>query len=191
MLKKHHAMLKESEVDEIFKQSNVEYEDDDANPDDQLNRIELMEFYMRLAVAQRKDFMLNAQKTKNFQRKEETWQTNDQLKVLLTDYILPYSKKSMNAIMEFRDYSVVSNREVSILLEANFRGLNLLYHQYMTKGFDKNFSIESLREMLVESRLNLKFDDKKLHLIFGASKMTVVNEAKESAQYFKLEMVEF
>ena len=60
MLQKHHAMLKEDEVDEIFRQSNVEYEDDDANPDDQLNRIELMEFYMRLAVAQRKDFMLNA-----------------------------------------------------------------------------------------------------------------------------------
>ena len=44
-------MLKEDEVDEIFRQCNVEYEDDDANPDELLNRIELIEFFMRLAVA--------------------------------------------------------------------------------------------------------------------------------------------
>ena len=61
----------------------------------------------------------------------------------------------------------------------------------MTKGFEKKFSIDSLKEMLFEARLNLKYKESKLPLMFGASKMTVVNEAKESAKYFNLEIVEF
>jgi len=42
-------------IDEIFARSNIEYVQDDANPDDLLNRAELLEFLMRVAVAQRKN----------------------------------------------------------------------------------------------------------------------------------------
>jgi hypothetical protein len=38
------------EIDEIFKATNVEYEEDDENPDDLLNRVEVIEFFMRFAV---------------------------------------------------------------------------------------------------------------------------------------------
>ena len=37
------------EIEKIYEQSNVEYEDDDENPDELLNRVEFMEFLMRLA----------------------------------------------------------------------------------------------------------------------------------------------
>ena len=37
------------EIEKIYEQSNIEYEDDDENPDELLNRIEFMEFLMRLA----------------------------------------------------------------------------------------------------------------------------------------------
>ena len=38
-----------AEIEKIYQQSNIEYEDDDENPDELLNRIEFMEFLMRLA----------------------------------------------------------------------------------------------------------------------------------------------
>jgi len=41
-------------IDEIFAQTNIEYIQDDANPDDLLNRAELLEFVMRVALAQKK-----------------------------------------------------------------------------------------------------------------------------------------
>ena len=47
-------MVTISEVDEIFDASNLEYENDDENPDDLLIRIELVEFIMRLAQIQNK-----------------------------------------------------------------------------------------------------------------------------------------
>ena len=37
-------------VDEIFIASNVEYEEDEENPDDLFNRIEVLEFLMRVAL---------------------------------------------------------------------------------------------------------------------------------------------
>ena len=37
------------EIEKIYEQSNIEYENDDENPDELLNRIEFMEFLMRLA----------------------------------------------------------------------------------------------------------------------------------------------
>ena len=69
-------MLKEEQIDEIFHQANVEYEDDDANPDELLNRVELTEFILRLAVAQRLMVMKKWQMTQNFQR-DEIWRNNN------------------------------------------------------------------------------------------------------------------
>lgn len=58
-LPKHHAYLSSDQIDHIFQQANQEYEDDDANPDDLMNRVELMEFLMRLAQVQRANVMSN------------------------------------------------------------------------------------------------------------------------------------
>ena len=129
-------MLKEEQIDEIFHQANVEYEDDDANPDELLNRVELTEFILRLAVVQRLAVMKKWQMTQNFQR-DEVWRNNNQLAVLMKDYILPYEKEKIRDLIDFRDKRLLKMRDVSVLLEANFRGISLLYNQYMTKGFEK------------------------------------------------------
>ena len=62
----------------------------------------------------------------------------------MKDYILPYEKENIRALIEFRDKRLLKMRDVSVLLEANFRGISLLYNQYMTKGFEKQFTFKSL-----------------------------------------------
>ena len=37
-------------IGEIFKDCNYEYEDDEENPDDLFNRVEVLEFFMRVAL---------------------------------------------------------------------------------------------------------------------------------------------
>jgi hypothetical protein len=123
---RHHATLSEEQIEAIFHQANIEYEDDDANPDDLMNRVELLEFLMRLAQAQRAEVMLNAQKSKD-QVRDETWRVHDQLGVLISDYVLPLTQKWVDPIIHFRDRKLVNMREVSVLVEANFRGIALLY----------------------------------------------------------------
>ena len=82
-------------------------------------------------------------------------------------------------------------RDVSVLLEANFRGIALLYNHFKSKGFEKQFTVQSLKDIMVESRLSFKFSDQLQNFLFACSKMTVVNEAKESAQYYELDLTEF
>ena len=51
-MKKANSMFnraKMDEVEKIYEKTNIEYEDDDDNPDELLNRIEFMEFLMRFA----------------------------------------------------------------------------------------------------------------------------------------------
>lgn len=39
-------------IGEIFKDCNYEYEEDEENPDDLFNRVEVLEFFMRVALVQ-------------------------------------------------------------------------------------------------------------------------------------------
>ena len=75
-------------------------------------------------------------------------------------------------------------------MEANFRGISLLYTQYFTKGFDKSFNIESLKKLLYDSRLGVKFTEDMSMQLFAFSKMTVVNES-HPGKYVKMEFIEF
>jgi hypothetical protein len=39
------------QIEQIYTRTNIEYEEDDDNPDEMFNRIEMMEFLMRVSQA--------------------------------------------------------------------------------------------------------------------------------------------
>jgi hypothetical protein len=131
-------------------------------------------------------------KSKNgAQERDETWQIHDQLQVLIAEYILPFTQKTIDPIFDFRDRQLIQMRDVSVLIEANFRGIALLFNQYKTKGFEKQFTMQSLKDIMTETRLGMRFPEELYCFLFAASKMTVVNEAKESADHYHLDLIEF
>jgi len=81
--------------------------------------------------------------------------------------------------------------QVNVLLEANYRGLSLLYKAYQTKGYDSIFSLDSLGNMLDDAELAPELPVAVQRRLFAFSKMTIVNECHECIKYFSLNFLEF
>ena len=175
-------------IDEVFLRSNIEYVQDDANPDDLLNRAELLEFLMRAAAAQRKNVAdrLQAEGTGS-----EPPSVSACLKILLEKYMRPYIQAKVGSLVDFRDRQFLFMPQVNVLLEANYRGLNLLYKEYQTKGYDTLFSLDSLGNMLADAGLAPELPVERQRHLFAFSKMTIVNECHDSIKYFSLNFLEF
>ena len=103
---------------------------------------------------------------------------------------MPYNSKHFQSLLNFKDSQFLQSKSVSELLDANFRGISLLYSHYQTKGFDKKFTVASLRNMLIDSRLDIKFSDAMILQLFAFGKMTVINESNYP-EYYKMEFIEF
>lgn len=109
MLEEDDEYLSIETVNDIFFQANIEYEDDDANPDDSLNRVELMELFMRIAQAQRDKHNLKEIEARKEDRdlpkidyKKKTM--SEYLKKIIIDKLLPYNADHFEPLVEFRDY---------------------------------------------------------------------------------------
>jgi hypothetical protein len=50
-------------------------------------------------------------------------------------YILPYTESLIDPMMDFRDRELIHMKDISVLIEGNFRGISLLYSHYKAKGF--------------------------------------------------------
>jgi hypothetical protein len=50
---------------------------------------------------------------------------------------------------------------ISVLLEYNYSGISKLYNMYLTKDFEKVFTIKSLKDLMIDCRLMIHFDEEK------------------------------
>ena len=112
-----------------------------------------------------------------------------QFENILKSYILPFTEENIDPLMNFRDQELIHMQDVSLLIDANYRGLSLLYNHYKAKGFDTSFGLKSFKELIQDQNVDLTQDE--VYLMFAASKMVVVDESKNWLDYYKLELIEF
>ena len=147
------------EIEKIYEQSNIEYENDDENPDELLNRIEFMEFLMRLAKQM-------GENNKKWNEKLEISDggpviVSDALELLIDSKLKPFIKKHLKDIVDFRYIELPMTENISVLLEYNYSGISKLYNMYLSKDFEKVFTIKSLKDLLINSGLIIYFDEEK------------------------------
>lgn len=87
----------------------------------------------------------------------------------LLEKVRPYIQANFASLVEFRDRKFMYNQQVNTLLEANYRGISMLYKAYQT-GFEKIFSLDSLQHMLRDARMVHLFPDDKRHQLFAFAK---------------------
>ena len=63
--------------------------------------------------------------------------------------------------MDFRDIELPMTENISVLLEYNYSGISKLYNMYLSKDFEKVFTIKSLKDLLINSGLIIYFDEEK------------------------------
>jgi len=83
------------------------------------------------------------------------------------------------------------------VLYKNLNNLRKLYSNYMFKPkkdfrSGSSFSVISAVQMLRKSQISIDdISDKEIAVLFGVSKMTIIDEMGERNKYFNLEFVEF
>ena len=64
-------------------------------------------------------------------------------------------------MVDFRDIELPVTPNISVLLEYNYGGISKLYNMYLSKDFEKVFTIKGLKDLMIDSRLMIFFDEER------------------------------
>ena len=104
------------------------------------------------------------------------------MKHLVDNYILPFTD-DLERITSFRDCKLIFMKDVSVLLDANIKGISFLYNHFKEKGFNTKFSLKSAIDMVSAAKMERLIDNDLLSLVYGASKAVVIDESNDMRQY--------
>lgn len=86
---------------------------------------------------------------------------SDALELLIDSILKPFIKQHVKDVVDFRDIELPITENISILLEYNYSGISKLYNMYLSKDFEKVFTIKSLKDLLINAGMMIYFDEEK------------------------------
>ena len=162
--------LNRAAIDRCFIAVNVDFDDLDDNPQQELCRYEFFEIIVRMAMCKYRDLQLSpAEMTQK----------------LLEDHIFQYADPSY--AMKFRREKLYTF-EVNSLLEANLSNCQALFSKHR-EGLGRWISLEGYKNMVKQSGMPLK--ESEIIKIYSFSKMSILDEMGGADSYDRLLFVEF
>lgn len=162
--------LNRSALDRAFIAVNVDFDDLDDNPAQELCRYEFLEIIVRLAICKYQDLPLTqAEMTQK----------------MIEDHIFKYADPSQ--ALKFRREKLYSN-EVNNILEANLSNCQELFKKYRER-MGRWISLEGYKKLIKNSGLQLK--DEIIVKVFAFSKMSILDEMNNADSYDRMVFVEF
>jgi len=79
----------------------------------------------------------------------------------MTHYIIPYTD-DIDRISEFRDQKLIFMKDISILIDANIKGISFIYNHFKEKGFNTKFSIKSAMDIVREAKMHHQLPEQKV-----------------------------
>lgn len=70
----------------------------------------------------------------------------------MRNYIIPYTD-DIDRISEFRDQKLIFMKDISVLLDANIKGISFIYNHFKEKGFNTKFSVKSAMDIIREAKM--------------------------------------
>jgi hypothetical protein len=162
--------LNRAAVDRAFIAVNVDFDDLDDNPQQELCRYEFLEIIVRLAMCKYQDLPLTqAEMTQK----------------MIEEHIFKYADPSL--AIKFRREKLYTN-EVNNILEANLSNCQELFKKYKERA-GRWISLEGYKTMAKKSALNLK--DEVVVKVYAFSKMSILDEMSSADAYDRMVFVEF
>lgn len=162
--------LNRSAIDRAFIAVNVDFDDLDDNPAQELCRYEFLEIIVRLAICKYQDLPLTqAQMTQK----------------MIEDHIFKYADPSQ--AIKFRREKLYTN-EVNNILEANLSNCQELFKKYRER-MGRWISLEGYKKLIKNSGLQIK--DEVVVKVFAFSKMSILDEMNNADSYDRMVFVEF
>lgn len=162
--------LNRSAIDRCFIAVNVDLDDLDDNPQQELCRYEFFEIIVRMAMFKYQDLPLSpAEMTQK----------------LIEEHIFKYSDPSL--AIKFRREKLYCN-DVNDLLEANLTNCQTLFTKNRER-LGRWISLEGYKRMIAKAGFNLKEED--IIKAYAFSKMSILDEMSSADSYDRMVFVEF
>jgi hypothetical protein len=162
--------LNRAAIDRCFIAVNVDFDDLDDNPQQELCRYEFFEIIARIAMCKYQDLPLTqAEMTQK----------------LLEEHIFKYCDSSQ--AIKFRREKLYTY-DVNSLLEANLSNCQILFSKYKVKS-GRWISLDLYKKIIKSAGIALK--DEEIIKIYAFSKMSILDEMGNADSYDKMLFVEF
>ena len=162
--------LNRAAIDRAFIAVNVDFDDLDDNPQQELCRYEFLEIIVRLAMCKYQDLPLSQA---------------EMAQKMIEDHIFKYADPS--SAIKFRREKLYTN-EVNNVLEANLANCQELFKRYKERA-GRWISLEGYKSMVKRSGINIK--DEVVVKVFAFSKMSILDEMAGADSYDRMVFVEF
>ena len=162
--------LNRAAIDRCFIAVNVDFDDLDDNPQQELCRYEFFEIIARMAMCKYSDIPISPA---------------DMTQKLLEDHIFRHADPS--SAIKFRREKLYSC-EVNAVLEANLSNCQALFAKHREK-VGRWISLEGYKRMLKLAGINLK--EEEIIKVYAFSKMSILDEMASADSYDRMVFVEF
>lgn len=162
--------LNRSAIDRCFIAVNVDFDDLDDNPQQELCRYEFFEIIVRMAMFKYQDLKMTVA---------------EMTAKLIQEHIFKYSDPSQ--AVKFRREKLY-NSEVNSVLEANLSQCQILFAKHKER-LGRWISLEGYKKMVSNAGINLK--EENIIKVYAFSKMSILDEMANGDSYDRLVFVEF
>ena len=157
-------------IDRCFIAVNVDFDDLDDNPQQELCRYEFFEIIVRLAMCKYQDLPLTPA---------------GMTAKLLEEHIFKFAEQSK--AVKFRKEKLY-NYDVNSVLEANLNNCQILFKKYRERA-GRWISLEGYKKMLKVAGIPIK--DEEIIKVYAFSKMSILDEMTSADSYDRMQLVEF